>query len=166
MRTKVLYTNGDRIAELFWVQHTGTDVYCGQPNSSSKKSYHASGKLHEKVDGIETNSHWVAPLKEIKGQFHLMTIGIRNPRQWSEGAFKNIEYSNSKLDNAIFIDSRSIPEKEEINIVIGLLEPNNYGVLNSISQSIPNIKLINLATHETPWVYTLLIWPPYFPESA
>jgi len=42
---RVRLTNGDRMAELFWLNHTGRDIYCGQPRSSFKRSYHASGKF-------------------------------------------------------------------------------------------------------------------------
>jgi hypothetical protein len=48
MKAKILYTNGQRIVELFWVTHTGTDLYCGMSGSNIKRSYHASGKLHMK----------------------------------------------------------------------------------------------------------------------
>jgi hypothetical protein len=133
-------------------------------NSTTKRSYHASGKLHVKKDGKEETGDWVTPLKEIKGQFHLMTIGIQNSRDWKEGSYKNIEYSNKKTDNVIFIDSRSIPDKEKINIMVGLMEPNNYEILNAVTKTMNNVKSVNLATHETPWVYGIVIWPVEIPE--
>lgn len=123
MKAKLLYTNGERIAELFWVTHTGTDVYCGMPKSDRKLSYHASGKLHIKSSGKEQSTNWVAPLKEMKGYFHLNTIGFQNSRKWDDGAYRSLAYSNSKIDNAIFIDSRSIPDKMGVNVAVGLLEP-------------------------------------------
>ncbi len=159
MKAKILYTNGDRIAELFWLNHTGTDIYYGQPRSSSKGSYHASGKLHTKENGNEKDGALVAPLKEVKGQFHLMTVGLSNTRIWPEGRYKKIEFTGKKLDNVLYIDSRAIPEKEFINISIGLLEPNNFAVLSSIINSIGTVKQVLIATESVPWVYSLLLWP-------
>jgi hypothetical protein len=166
VKSKLLYTNGERIAELFWVTHTGTDVYCGMPKSDRKMSYHASGKLHIKNDGDEQSANWVAPLNEIKRLFNLTTIGFQNSRTWDDRAYRSIEYSNKKLDNTIFIDSRSIPDKEHVSIMVGLMEPNNYSVLNGITRKLENVKQVNLATHEEPWLCSIIIWPLVFPENA
>jgi hypothetical protein len=80
MKTKILYTDGQRTVELFWVNHKGTDVYCGSPKSDLKRSYHASGKLHTKDGGPQLDANWVAPLKDLKGTFHLMTLGFTNSK--------------------------------------------------------------------------------------
>jgi len=88
-----------------------------------------------------------------------MTVGLSNTRIWPEGLHKNIEFTGNKLDNALYIDSRAIPEKEFINISIGLLEPNNIAVLASIISGIGNVKQILIATESVPWIYSLLLWP-------
>ena len=159
MKARVLYTNGQRIIELFWVTHTGTDVYCGTSGSISKRSYHASGKIHTKDNGKERYGTWVSPLKELKGQFHLSTVGITNRRHWADTAFQRIEFKHRKVDSALYVDARSIPEKEFINVGVGLLEPNNLTALEQLIKAIGNVKQVLLATDTVPWVYCLLVWP-------
>ena len=159
MKAKVLYTNGQRTLELFWVTHTDTDVYCGTCGSNRKRSYHASGKIHTKENDKEKDGAWVAPLKQVKGQFHLSTIGITNSRQWADAAFKRIEFKHHKVDAALYVDSRTIPENEFINVGVGLLEPNNFRSLEKLIKAIGNVKQVLLSTNSTPWVYCILIWP-------
>jgi hypothetical protein len=162
MKTKILYTNGEKTVELFWLTHNGTDVYCGSTGISQKKSYHASGKLHTKADGKQENSTWLAPLKKVKGQFHLMTIGLNNSIEWVNKNYAKLKFSKHKVDNVLYIDARSIPNNETINVSIGLLEPFNFCELSRIIRITKHVKQTLLATGTSPWVYCILIWP--FPK--
>jgi hypothetical protein len=152
MKMKVLYSNGMRTVELFLATHTGKDVYCGFPKSNFKRSYHASGKLQSKEGNVEKDASWISPLKEVKGHFHLGTIGRSNSREWPKGAYTRLDVSPRKVDAAIFIDSRSIPEKEIINISVGLLEPHTFVALDRLIRSLGNVKQLHLSTHSIPWV--------------
>ena len=153
-----MYTNGKDTVELFWVKHTGTDVYCGSSGSESKTTYHKTGKLHWKKGELEKNSAWVAPLKEVKGQFHLMTIGLNNSYNMPKKTCQRIGFTKHKVDAVLYIDARSIPEKEFISIAVGLLEPYCFSFFDQI---IPdnNVKQVLLATETIPWVYCMLMWP-------
>lgn len=164
MKTKVLYTNGAKTVDLFWVRHTGSDVYCGGSRSNFKRSYHSSGKLHETEGGKKRNEAWVAPLKEVKGQFHLMTLAFSNSRNWAKGAFSRLETTRSKLDAAIFIDSRSISERQTVNVLIGLLEPHNFRPISILTKAMTGVKQVFLATNSVPWVYAIVMWPVGPPE--
>jgi hypothetical protein len=160
MKAKILYTNGDNTVELFWIKHTGSDVYCGSSGSDTKKSYHESGKLHWKKEGKEIGGAWVAPLKEVKGQFHLMTIGLNNSCDFPDKTCHKIGFKQHEVDAALYIDSRSIPEKEFINITVGLLEPSCFNSLHEIVVASENVKQVLLATETVPWIYCILVYPP------
>ncbi len=112
-----------------------------------------------KQNDEEKNSAWVAPLNEVKGQFHLMTIAIANSRKWPKEAFKRLEFTGRKVDTVLYVDARSIPDKENVNITIGLLEPFKFDVLSGLMKAIKNVKQVLLATDTIPWVYCILIWP-------
>lgn len=159
MEARILYTNGARAVELIWVRHTGADVYCGLPGTGVKRTYHASGKVHTKQNGEEAGGGWVAPLGEIRGQFHLITTALTNTRVWSDSLYQNIPFTRGKVDAVLHIDARSIPENQLINVAVGLLEPNNLPALQSLVSAIRNVKQVLLATGTVPWVYCMLIWP-------
>src|SRR5215472_8657485 len=78
MRARVLITDGSRTIDLYWVEHTGTDVYCGTPNVDGKRSYHASGKIHSTREAKREHEAQHTPLKDLKGQFSLtFALGVR-----------------------------------------------------------------------------------------
>jgi hypothetical protein len=132
MRARVLFTNGQRTIDLFWLSHDGSDVYCGNPGFDRKRTYHASGKIHSTVEGKKTNEGWHTRLRDLKGQFHLTTIGLTNSAKWLEAVESKYEYSGKKSDAVLIIDSRSIPEGVALNVSIGLLESGNTDVLRSM----------------------------------
>ena len=163
MRARVLFTNGVRTIDLFWLSHGGSDVYCGQPGFDGKRSYHASGKIHSTTKGERTDEAWHTPLRDLKGQFHLTTIGLTNSAKWFEVVASKHEYSGKKSDAALIIDGRSIPEGITFNVSIGLLEPGNTNVLHSmiaLPQEVQDIsaKQVLLSTSVEPWVYVILYW--------
>lgn len=166
MKTKVLYSNGKQTVELFWVTHTGKDVYCGVPKSNFKRSYHASGKLHSKEGSVEKDASWASPLKEVKGHFHLGTIGLSNSREWPKKTYARLEVFPRKVDGAIFIDSRSIPEKQIINVSVGLLEPHNFPALDRLIRALGNVRQLHLSTDSTPWICCMVMWPVNLFEEA
>ena len=151
MKAKVLYTDGTKTVELFWINHTGSDVYCGGSRSNFKRSYHNSGQLHETAGGRRTHQSWVAPLKQLKGQFHLTTLAFSSSRRLPRS-----NATGSKLDAAIVIDSRSLPKKQTVNVIIGLLEPNNFRPIEGITKTISGVKQVLLATNSVPWVYAIV----------
>ena len=159
MKAKILYTDGQRTVELFWLKHTGTDVYCGHPQSSVKRSYHASGKLHTKDGPTEIYGEWIAPLKDLQGAFHLMTIAFTSSRAFVRAARAELEFTRTKLDTALYIDARAIPEGMLVNVAVGLLEPGNLAALSFLA-ALPNLKQILVSTAVSPWVFAGITWPP------
>ena len=163
MRARVLFTNGDKTIDLFWLSHDGVDVYCGQTGFDGKRSYHESGKIHTTTKGARTNEAWHTPLRHLKDQFHLTTIGLTNSAEWFEVVSTKYEYSGKKSDAVLMIDSRSIPEGVAFNVSIGLLEPGNTSVLNSMIALSPEVADISanqvlLSTAVEPWVYAIVYW--------
>lgn len=166
MRARILYTNGTKTVDLFWLSHDGRDVYCGQPGYDSKRSYHASGKVHTKGQGEYRDEGWHAPLKDLKTQFHLTTIGLRNDSKWFEVVAPKFEYSGKRSDAILTIDSRSLPRRQAVNVSIGLLEPGRMDVLRAMA--IPSVEAkaftpmstqqVLLSTSVVPWVYAILFF--------
>jgi hypothetical protein len=164
MRARVLITNGVRTIDLFWLSHDGSDVYCGQPKFDGKRSYHASGKIHSTVEGKKLHEAWHTPLRDLKGQFHLTTIGLSNSAQWFDAVAPRYEYTKKKSDALLLIDSRSIPEGITFNVSVGLLEPGNTNVLNlmliplNAEEFSLSAQQVLLSTSVEPWVYVILYW--------
>jgi hypothetical protein len=50
LKARIVLTDGSETAEAFWLDHDGSNVYCGQSRLGLKRSYHESGK-----------HHWTAP---------------------------------------------------------------------------------------------------------
>jgi len=165
MRLRVLVTNGSRTIDLFWLSHDGVDVYCGPNKFDSKRSYHKSGKVHTKADGVCNNEGWHQPLASIRGQFHLSTINIGDASQFVELADQKYEYGGKKTDACLIVDSRSIPSNVQANIAIGLLEPGNFEAIShlTIKQEFSEFESISceqilLKTSVNPWVYVIVHW--------
>jgi hypothetical protein len=158
MKAKILYTDGERTVELFWVKHNGTDVYCGPPKNDFKLSYHASGKLHTKDGESQLNANWVAPLNDLKGTFHLMTLAFTNSKTYVQTIRREFEFKGSKLDTVLVIDARSIPENMFVNVMVGLVEAGNSAAVGLLSM-LPNVKQLLLGMQVSPWVSAAVMWP-------
>lgn len=165
MRVRVLLTNGRRTVDVFWVEHNGTDVYCGTTKSVGKRSYHASGKVHHTSGTVRTHEGWHTPLNELRGQFHLTTINVGNARRFVQNAHSRLDYSGKKSDAVLLIDTRPIPTDVETQIAVGLIENGNGTVLTkllSMEVNIPEIQLKShqalIATATNPWVYAIVSW--------
>jgi hypothetical protein len=162
MRVRILYTNGQKTVDLFWLSHDGKDVYCGSPGFEGHRSYHKSGEVHSKTSKSTQDEGWHAPLSQLKRQFHLTTIALGNSPEWFKGVAETHVYKGGKSDSVLVIDSRSIPEGQPINVAVGLLEPGNFKVLGSILRSLKETgteaKQLLLSTAVVPWVYIMLLW--------
>jgi hypothetical protein len=161
MRARVLFTNGTKTIDLFWLSHDGSDVYCGQPGVDGKRSYHASGKIHSTTKTERTDGCWHTPLQDLKGQFHLTTLALTNSAEWFDVVAPKFEYSGKKSDAVLIVDSRSIPEDITFNVLVGLLEPGNTNVLCSMITAFDEVlggstKQVLLSTSVKPWVYAIL----------
>lgn len=95
-----------------------------------------------------------------------MTLGLSDWREWPKDSYRNLDVSSGRLDAAIVIDSRSIPEKKLINISIGLLEPHNFPAIDRLIRGLGNVKQLHLATAAIPWVCCMVIWPVDLFENA
>lgn len=155
MRVRILFTNGTKTIDLFWLEHNGVDVYCGATRFDGKRSYHASGKVHSYAHKKKKHETWHYPLSELTGQFHLNTIALQN----SQGFFKTVsntyKYSGRKSDAILTIDSRTLPKDEQINVIIGLLEPQRFDITASMVNATKSEQVL-LLTATKPWVYAIL----------
>mgnify|MGYP001270041142 FL=1 len=95
-----------------------------------------------------------------------MTLGLSNWREWPKDSYRNLDVSSGRLDAAIVIDSRSIPEKKLINISIGLLEPHKFPAIDRLIRGLGNVKQLHLATASAPWVCCMVMWPVDLFENA
>lgn len=164
MRARVLFTNGARTIDLFWLSHDGSDVYCGASRFDGKRTYHASGKIHSTVEGKKTDEAWHTPLRDIKGQFHLTTIAMNNSPDCFDSIATRYEYTMKKSDAVLMIDSRSIPQGVTFNVSVGLLEPGNTDILGlmvlprEVEGFSVSAQQVLLSTSVEPWVYVVLYW--------
>jgi len=166
MRVRVLFTNGTRTIDLFWLKHDGSEVYCGQSGFAAKRSYHASGKVHSTSNAVRTDEGWHTPLRDFKKQFHLTTIALSNSARWFDAVDSKYDYSGRMSDAVLVIDSRSIPEQVQINVSIGLLEPGRMDILHGLllqpTEAIASFpvsaKQLLLSTAVEPWVYVVFYW--------
>jgi hypothetical protein len=165
MRARVLITDGSRTIDLYWVEHTGTDIYCGTPNVDGKRSYHASGKIHSTREGKREHEAQHTPLKELKGQFSLTSMTLGNAREFVKVASPKFEYSGRRSDTVLTIDARSVPEGAQTVVMIGLVEPGNgkaMAWLTSFQLPFEGEELVPqqvlFATSVQPWVYAVVYW--------
>lgn len=160
MRLRILYTNGVKTIDLFWLIHDGADVYCGAPEFSEKRSYHASGKVHSDNNDNRNHEGWHMPIKDFKKQFHLRTIAL-NTVNFFDGEFlPKFNFTGKKSDCIVTIDIRSFDPGEPANILIGLLEPNRFDFINNLNSS-EKIKQIFLCTDCNPWIYVITCIPNF-----
>lgn len=165
MFARVLFTDGASTFTVYWIQHTGTDVYHGwHPNE--KGSYHASGQVHFKTrDGEMSGVEMCTPLGQLRGVHVLGSLGLIN----HPGNFKsrlsidrqyNPQRRKSKSDAILVIDSRAIPLDANIQLTIGLLEPGNLTAMaNRVYQDSDGGVVMSLTkqflldTSVKPWVW-------------
>lgn len=87
-----------------------------------------------------------------------MTIGFTNSVSYVHGYRDELEFTRSKLDAAIFIDARSIPDKMFVNVLVGLIEPRNTAALKFLTR-LSNLKQLLIETQVSPWVAVGVVWP-------
>lgn len=165
MRTRVLITNGIRTVDLYWIEHKGADVYCGMTRVAGKRSYHESGQIHDTFSGTRQNVVQHVPLKEIKGQFHLVSVNIGDAAKYVQTAKDAFEYFGRASDAVLLVDSRSIPANTQTNIAIGLVEPGNGGALAWLFSLSGDLGGLSFSTTQgiivssvQPWVYAIVSW--------
>ena len=165
MRARVLVTDGRRTIDVFWLEHKGSDVYWGLPRFPTKRSYHGSGQIHTKQGGKAEGVVQRTPLANLKGQFHLTTVGWGDLSAFVRAAAPKYEYSRRKSDVVLTVDARAVPPKAQASIAVGLVEPGNFAVLKPLlsiklpwegEQLLP--QQLVLATSVKPWVYACLYW--------
>ena len=164
MRMRILYTDGTKTLDLFWLTHDGTDVYHGTPGEAAKMSYHRSGKVHRTEKGQRSGEQRRCPLKEAKWPSHLVTKALVNSPRWFEEHDHGYVYSGKKSDAVLVIDSRSLPEHSQLNCVVGLVQPQELGLLSALAQvsqqttNLPDHEPLQIlvATNVVPWVYVVL----------
>jgi hypothetical protein len=173
MRVRILITNGRRTVDVFWVEHTGKDVYCGATKSSGKRSYHGSGKVHFTDGGVRTSEGWHVPLRDLKGQFHLTSINVGNARGFVQAVHTRLDYSGKKADAVLLIDARQIPTNVQTSIAIGLVEPGNGAVLGKLishNHEDAELKISSrqalISTCTNPWVYAIVSWLENLPPNT
>jgi hypothetical protein len=162
MRVRILYTNGIKTYDIFWLTHDGRDVYCGNPGVDRHISYHESGKIHAISKGKKQHERQHVPLANITGKYNLLTFFFANSAAWFEDYQKATLYSGKKSDAVITIDSRTIPQDMAFIVSIGLLEAGHPEFLNPMTSLYEEFnvetKQIMIATNVKPWVYVLLYW--------
>ncbi len=164
MHARVLITNGSRSIDFLWVQHTGSDVYWGQPRFDWKRSYHGSGRLHTKAGDRTDEIAHAAPLAGLKGYFHLITSGMSSP-SWIDSVDPKYDYRGSPADVLLTVDLRTMPKGATLNVGVGLLEPGNLAALVPFVQGkidVPGMSIdptqVLIATSVSPWVVATVNW--------
>jgi hypothetical protein len=157
MKVKILLTNGKKFIDVFWLLHDGSDIYCGPSSIDSKRSYHASGKVHSRFSGKLYNEKKHIPLANFSGEFLLEGLGIGNLPLWFEQTEGFSEFSGKKTDIFLVIDLRTVPSDVTINIRIGLLEPWRTDLLISQVNNL-EVQQMLIATAVRPWIYTVVHW--------
>lgn len=171
MRTRILVTDGQNTIDVYWIEHTGSDIYFGFTKADGKRTYHASGKQHSTYGGTKQHEGTGVPLKEFKGLLPLsnMRVGVLTEQIKVRGTKQ--KYSGKESDNVLLLDARAMPRDSECHVEIGLLEPASLSKLNirlmrhkvgNLGEMIPQQVLI--ATSEIPWVYVIGLW--LIPEPA
>lgn len=159
MRTRILLTDGPRVTDFFWVEHSGTDVYFGPVGRDSKISYHAQGEIHEKREGRLLWRYQSVPLRELRGYQQLAALGFGGRELGSMPAFEG-----KKSDTALWIDLRVVPAGSTLNVLIGLVEPRNGQAIQSLIEpsssdsSSFEPKQLMIATAVEPWVFAVIGW--------
>jgi hypothetical protein len=165
MRTRILVTDGINTIDVYWIEHTGSDLYFGFSKANGKRSYHASGKQHSTYGGTRDHEGVGLPLNEFKGILPLSNMRIGKLADQIKTRINSQRYSGKKSDNVLLLDARTAPRHAEGHVEIGLIEPTNLSMLNlrlkkhkisNLGEMIPQQVL--LATSELPWIYVIGLW--------
>src|SRR5258706_3573244 len=73
MRVRILYTNGTKTNDAFWLTHDGKNVHLGNPGVDQKISYHELGQLHVKSKGQKLEELKHIPLAKLVGEYNILT---------------------------------------------------------------------------------------------
>ena len=162
MKLKILFTNGIKIVDLYWLLFKNKDLYYGySPQISSlggKYSYHKSGQMHYKdQDGEMIWENQSIPIDHFKGFQLLSGFGFDN----NELRFMNADdLKINKNDSNMIIDSRTLPKNKMIYLMIGILKPANYAELYEHPITSPIIfnssSRLMFCTDVSPWIWVLL----------
>jgi len=162
MRVRILYTNGTRTNDAFWLIHDGKNVYCGNPGVDHKISYHESGQLHVKVKGRTRDEVKHVPLTRVVGKYNILTSIFPNSEWQFEDFPPRKQYRGKKSDAVLTIDSRSIPSGAVVVVSIGVLEAGRLDALTPMTLAHNEVgieaKQILVATSVKPWVYVIAYW--------
>ena len=151
LRLRILVTDGQRVADLFWLTHKEKDIYYGRPAIRDiHSSYHGSGKRHiEHLNGSKDKIQSI-PLADFKGHCDLVQIGfgagVLNSRAH--------RYSGKSSEAVAYIDVRSLPKQKNYIARIGLMEPNAFTCL---PLDLPHIQVcqVLIVPVLVPWVYVI-----------
>ena len=148
MRFRLLLTNGNRVVEAIWAEHTGQDLYYGFVGSDNKSSYHASGARHTKWTSGETSiAQRHHRLDAFQDQLQLCAFGVETDlSRYSDAA----EHSGKKGDSIVYLDTRTLPSF--LSISFGLVECNNLGAMLPVAQH-HDVRLIHIVSSTVPWIY-------------
>jgi len=162
MRVRILYTNGVKTNDAFWVRHNGTDVYVENPGVAQHISYHKSGQLHVKSKGKKHDELKHVPLAKVVGKYNILTSFFPNSDWHFEDFPPRKQYGGGKSDAVLVIDSRSIPKGALMVVSIGVVEAGRLDALVPMTSAHNEIgveaKQILVATSVAPWVYVILYW--------
>jgi hypothetical protein len=159
-----LVTNGIATTQVYWVEHTGIDLYFGMSGIKGKRTYHASGKQHSTYFGTRDHEAMGIPLENITGVYPLsnMLVGDLTEQLKYRGATH--KYSGRKSDSVLMLDARAIPKRAECHIEIGVLNPGNIAALDirlgpyTVVGRQMDTQQSAIATLHKPWIYALAQW--------
>ena len=157
MKAKVLVTNGTKFVDVFWINHTGKDIYCGPSFVNSHRSYHATGATHSKLSGYLCNQKQHVPLATFTGEFFLEGLGIANIPEWFTESADSLDFRGVETDTFLVLDLRTVPSDVTVNIRIGLLEPSRADLLLPKLTSF-DVRQILFMTSTAPWIYAVVYW--------
>lgn len=163
MKVRILYTNGSKSYNMFWVSHDGKDIYYGSTDDEGHHSYHESGKMHYRTRDSTEQNRWEIPLKDFKFHRHLITYGFHNNSAYFKGQSQYKEYHGKKGNGTMIIDSRSIPDDFMINAAIGLVTKEGMTMLGAFCAfdgSSQKTSQLMVCTEMFPWVYCVLSYGP------
>ncbi len=162
MRVRILYTNGVKTNDAFWLTHDGKNLYLGNAGVDRKISYHESGQLHVKSKGQKADELKHVPLAKLVGKYNILTSLFPNSEWQFEDFPPRRQYRGQKSDAVLVIDSRSIPSGSLVVVSIGVVEAGRLDALVPMTSAHNEIgveaKQILVATSVAPWVYVILYW--------
>ncbi|WNM57036.1 hypothetical protein [Candidatus Nitrospira allomarina] len=104
-------------------------------------------------------------MRDLKGQFHLVSVNIGDAAKYVEWAKDAFEYSGRSSDAVLLIDARSIPANTQTNIAVGLVEPRNGEALAWLFSLSGDLGGLSFSTTQgmiissvQPWVYAIVSW--------